>query len=174
MTDRFKGNRPDPFLIIPYKLLRSAKFLNWVTKSEFGTWAYLFSYIIRADMEDNSVGTYIFENYYEKGLLAARWNQKQMAENMGKSRKSNSQISRHTKKLEAKGFIRKEYIPCDGKKTLVYVFGTRDFTSSKHEIITAFEYFYKEAKKERKERKEKKARRTNKSTESLDSLEISV
>ncbi len=169
MTDRFKGNRPDPFLIIPLELLRNKKFLKWMTKSEWGTWAYLYSYIMRAEVEDDSFGTFLFDNYYQKGLLAARWNQKQMAENMGKSRKSNSQISIHTRELEAKGFLRKEYKPWQGKKTLIYILGTRDFTSRKHETIYAFEHFFEEIKKEKKAKKE-----ARESKETLDTLDITV
>lgn len=166
MTDRFKGNRPDPFLITPIELLRNKEFIKWHTMAEYGTWSYLYSYIIRAEMEPESIGTFIFENYYQKGLLAARWNQKQMAENMGKSRKSNGQISRHTRALEAQGFLYKEYRPWQGKKTLIYVLGTRDFTSRKHETIYAFEYFYNEIKKAKKAKKESK--------ETLDTLAIIV
>jgi DNA-binding MarR family transcriptional regulator len=143
MRDRFEGSRPDPFLITPVELLRDKDFIKWHTLAEYGTWAYLYSYIVRAHMGNGSFGTFLFYNYYQKGLLASRWNQKQIAENMGKSRKSSGQISRHTISLEEKGFIEKEYKPWNGKKTLIYILGTRDFTSRKHETIYAFEHFMK-------------------------------
>ncbi len=143
MRDRFKGNRGEPFLKIPVSLLRSPDFLKWQGKAEYGTWEYLYSYIIRGPMGEDSLGTFIYEEYYKKGLLAGRWNQKQMAENMGKSRNSNSQISRHTKSLEKQGFLYKEYKPRNGKKTLIYVLGTQDNSSMKNEILFAFEHFSK-------------------------------
>lgn len=143
MKDRFKGTRPEPFLVIPVSLLRNKDFLKWQTTKEYATWAYLYSYIMRAPMGKDAFGTFLYENYYLNGLLASRWNQKQLAVNLGKSVNSNGQISRHTKSLEQKEFLYKEYKPWNGKKTLIYVLGVQDNSSMKHETLFAFEHFMK-------------------------------
>lgn len=147
--DVFKGTRSKPTLQTPIELLRSIDYLNWVGTAEYKVWSYLYSYIIRAPMVERSFGNFIYENYYLKGFLASRWNQKQMAQNMGKSRNSSSQISRLTTTMAEKRFIEKEYCGWNGQKTLIYVFGTCDNTSRKHETIFAFEELYKHNKNEK-------------------------
>lgn len=154
MVDELAGSRPEPKLFIPNKLLRSVSYLDWIGTAECKVWSYLVSYIIRAPMEEGSYGNFVHDYYYVKGLLVSRWNQKQMAQNMGKSRNSAGQISRLTTKMANKGFLRKEYSPWNGTKTLFYIMGTHDMSSQKHETIFALEELWKQEIERKRKKKD--------------------
>ena len=89
--------------------------------------------------QDNALGDFLYKEYYLKGRLPSRYSLDKMSRMLGKDK---STISRHLKKLAAKGYIKIDKIPWHGNLINVYDFGTHDGRDDlpywMHEKIYAF------------------------------------
>lgn len=139
----FDGQKKVPHFEIPLSMLRNKEFRLWLRGSESALYLYLYSYISRSDEGKNKIGELLFNTYYKKGILAARWDLKTMAEGLGFSEKSTGHISRLLKNMVDKGFIKKHADKLNGRTINVYEFGTHNGDPYKHETLHIFNYFTK-------------------------------
>jgi len=140
MSDDLEGKREEPFLRIPLRILKNQRFKRWLGIREFQVWAHLYGSIIRAPMKDK-LGNYIYNEYYENGLLGARWSQKQIAIELGLSEKSDGYISRLLSSMEKKGIIKKHAKKWKSKDIRIYELGTHSGKPYYHETHHAMVHF---------------------------------
>lgn len=139
----FDGQRKIPHLEIPLKLLRDTDFMVWLRSAEGNAYLHLYSWIVRSDKVKSNVGKLIFNNYYKKGILAARWDLKTIAENLGYSGKSTGYMSRLLTNMEKKGIIKKHSDKLSRRAIKIYEFGIHCRDPYEHETLHAFVYFTK-------------------------------
>jgi len=129
----------EQFFKTPYSIIRNKEYSKWSGTSEFRVWQYLASYIIRKP-NGNGFSKLLYEKYHKNGILVARWNQKNIAINVGLN--SAGHISDLLSSMNNKGIIIKHYESWNGKSLCVYEFGTHDQKHNK-ENYHAFNYFRK-------------------------------
>ena len=143
MADDFEGIRKIPRLMVPYILLRSKTFLNWQKSLDAQIWYYLVSYVIRSPIYTGKID--IYENYWKKGKLAARWSIENIATFFGYSTISGA-VAKALTRLHNQKLLIKRPIRIGRSTVNVYEFGTHDFQGN--ETIYAFDMFIKIAKEE--------------------------
>ena len=124
-------------------MIRNKEYSKWSGTSEYKIWQYLTSYIVRKP-NGNGLTRFLYKNYHENGMLVARWNQKDIARNVGL--RSPGHISDLLSSMNKKGIIIKHFEPWNGKLLCVYEFGKYDKNIGK-ETYHAFNYFRKENSK---------------------------
>ena len=129
----------EQFLRTPYSIIRNKEYSKWSGTSEFKIWQYLASYIIRKS-NGNGLSEILYKKYYINGILVARWNQKDIAVNVGL--RSPGHVSDLLSSMDTKGIIIKHYESWRGKLLCVYEFGTHDRNHNR-ESYHAFNYFRK-------------------------------
>jgi len=137
------GQKKAPHFEIPLSMLRNKEFRLWLKSPESPLYLYLYSYIIRSKETKNKIGKLIFNNYYKKNILAARWDLKTMAEGLGLSEKSTGHISRLLTSMESKGIIKKHADKLNKRSIKIYEFGTHSGEPYKYETLHIFNYFIK-------------------------------
>lgn len=143
--DEFYGYRKIPGIYIPHNINRTDEYLAWIGTPEFPVWSYLQTYIIREPVRRPGPVN-IYEEYFQNGLLAARWSLAKLSEKFGYDPKA-GYISKLLKKLDKKGMIkiRKHRV---GKSWIsVYEMGTHNFAGG--EELYALKYFLKDIHKEK-------------------------
>ncbi len=135
----FEGNRPEPFLIIPYKLIRSKAYSKWMVTKEYAVWAYLLTYVIRSPKMNVGGSLDIYEDYFvQRKLLASRWTLELLADRLDTSKGA---VARYVKSLNEKGLLKIEKVIIDYAKINIYIFGTHDGFGN--EILFAHTVFKK-------------------------------
>ena len=120
-------------LRIPIKVMRLQEYILWNKTAEPCIYNLLHSYIVRAE-QDSVLGNYIFENFYQKGKLCARYS----VEDLGKlSQMSVGSVSKHLNNMENKGYINIIRRPWHGNIINFYEFGTHDIRDDDY-----FEHLY--------------------------------
>jgi len=140
VADNLDGQKTEPFLMIPIRIMKNKRFKKWVGTREFQVWAHLHSSIIRDKMH-NKLSNFIFNEYYKNGILAARWDQKIIAVELGLSENSDGYISRLLSSMEKKSIIKKHKKRWYGKNLRIYELGTHSGEPYKHEILYAITNF---------------------------------
>ncbi|MHA1482686.1 MAG: hypothetical protein ACTSQA_04515 [Candidatus Heimdallarchaeaceae archaeon] len=140
MKDDLEGKRTEPFLMIPIRIMKNKRFKRWMGTREFQLWAHLYESIIRQKM-DNKLGNVLFREYYQKGILAARWDQKTIAVELGLSESSDGYISRLLSSMEKKGIIKKHKKRWYTKNLKIYELGAHSGEPYKHETLHAITSF---------------------------------
>jgi hypothetical protein len=129
----------EQFLKTPYSIIRNKEYSKWSGTSEFKIWQYLTSYIIRKP-NGNGLSKLLYKKYHTNGVLVARWDQKDIAVNVGL--RSPGHISDLLSSMDRKGIIIKHYEPWNRKLLCVYEFGRYNRNTNK-ENYYAFDYFRK-------------------------------
>ena len=129
----------EQFFKTPYSIIRNKEYSKWSGTAEFRVWQYLVSYIIRKH-NGSGLTKILYEKYYVNGILVARWNQKDIAVNVGL--RSPGHVSDLLSSMNTKGIIIKHFEPWNGKSLCVYEFGKHDRNDNK-ESYHAFNYFRK-------------------------------
>lgn len=132
--------KTDPFLMLPIKITKNRRFKKWMGTREFQVWVHLQNSIIRSKMT-NKLSDFIFNEYYKNGILAARWDQKTIAIELGLSENSGGYISRLLSSMEKKGIIKKHNKRWYGKNLKIYELGTHSGEPYKHETLHAVTNF---------------------------------
>lgn len=132
----------EQFLKIPFSAARNKEYLKWAGTSEAKVWQYLASYIVR-ESNGSGFGSVLHKKYHKNGILVARWNQKDIAKNIGLN--SKGYISDLLNSMVAKGILKKHSEPWNGKNLNVYEFGT--YNKENGESWHAFTHFKKIAAK---------------------------
>lgn len=131
----------EQFLKTPFDVIRNKEYSKWSGTSEFKIWQYLISYIIRKP-NGNGLSKFLYKKYHTNGILVARWDQKDIAVNVGL--RSPGHISDLLSSMDRQGIIIKHYEPWNGRFLCVYEFGRYDRNTNK-ENYHAFNYFRKKA-----------------------------
>lgn len=126
------------FLKIPFSVIRNEEYSKWSGTSEAKVWQYLMSYIVRSP-KGNNFTRLLYNKYHENGMLVSRWDQKDIAKNIGL--KSASYISELLSSMAKKGIIKKHSELWNGKSLCVYEFGV--YNEKQGEVFYAFTYFKK-------------------------------
>ena len=142
-----------PFLKLELSILRSRAFSEFIRSPEASIWFYLYGYTVRGKISSNGLGKRIYEEFYlKKKKIVARWDQRDIAINLGYSQKSKGYISRLLNELEKKwGLIKKIKIPShNGHHLNLYEFGYID--DQGNEVLYFNTVFRKLVAEERLER----------------------
>lgn len=111
-----------PFLKIPCPFLRSNVFTRWITESKAQSWLRLYSFIIRAKM-NNKIAAFLYDKYYiGKHKLVARFTQDGLAQSL--EYKDRRGVNNHLVKLEKEGVIKIIPEKWNNRYIRVYDFGT--------------------------------------------------
>ena len=103
----------------PIEIARTKEYGLWNKTSEPAVYNLLHSYIVRAE-QDNKLGNYIFEEFYQKGKLCARYSVEDIAEMLEMSVGS---VSKHLNSMDRKGYIKIVRIPWRSHSINFYEFG---------------------------------------------------
>jgi hypothetical protein len=123
------------FLMIPYDIARNTEFLKWAGTAEFKIWLNLVSYVIRKSNK-NGFSRVLYDKYYVRGKLVTRWNQKDIAKNVGL--KSPGHVSNLLSSMDYKGIIIKHKEPWNGNMLCVYEFGTHNGSDENYHMFNYF------------------------------------
>jgi hypothetical protein len=137
MVDRLDGQKVEPFLMLPVRITKNKRFKKWIGTREFQVWLHLYNSIIRSSEMKYKLSNFIFESYFQNGILAARWDQKTIAIELGLSEKSAGYISRLISSMEKKGIIKKHKKRWYGNNLKIYELGTHSGEPYKHETLHA-------------------------------------
>ncbi len=129
----------DQFLMTPFSMIRNKEYSKWSGTAEFKVWQYLVSYIVRSP-NGNAFTKFLYEKYHTNGILVSRWNQKDIAKNIGL--KSAGHVSNLLSSMNNKGIIIKHMESWNGRSLCVYEFGRHD-KNKNNEVYHAFNYFTK-------------------------------
>jgi len=132
------------FIMIPFDMARNTEFLKWSGTAEFKVWLNLKSYIVRRP-NGNNMSKLLFNDFHRNGKLVARWNQRDIAKNVGL--KSPGHVSDLLASMDRKGIIKKHKIPWNGRLLCVYEFGVYN-KNTNMEIYHAYIHFRKRKAKE--------------------------
>ena len=143
MKEDSKEQKVDPFLMIPLEIMKNKRFKKWLGTREFQVWAHLYESIIRSPKMDHKLPRFIFKEYFQNGILAARWDQKRIEVELGLSENSGGYISRLLSSMEKKGIIKKHKKRWYTKNLKIYELGTHSGEPYKHEALYAVTNFVK-------------------------------
>jgi hypothetical protein len=129
----------EQFFKTPYNIIRNKEYSKWSGTAEFRVWQYLVSYIVRKP-NGNNLTKFLYEKYHVNGMLVSRWNQKDIAINIGL--RSAGHVSDLLSSMNNKGIIVKHTEYWNGKLLCVYEFGLYNKNTNK-ETYHAFNYFKK-------------------------------
>jgi len=129
----------EQFLRTPFSIIRNKEYSKWSGTAEFKIWQYLTSYIVRKP-NGNGLSKFLYKKYHENGVLVARWNQKDIAINVGL--RSAGYVSDLLSSMAVKGIIIKHFEYWNGRLLCVYEFGKYNRDTNK-ENYHAFNYFRK-------------------------------
>jgi hypothetical protein len=141
MKDDLEGKRTEPFLMIPIRVMKNKRFKRWMGTREFQLWAHLYESIIRSPKMNYKLSRFIFKEYFQNGILAARWDQKRIATELGLSENSGGYISRLLSSMEKKGIINKHKKRWYTKNLKIYELGVHSGEPYKHETLHAITSF---------------------------------
>lgn len=141
MKDDLEGKRTEPFLMIPIRIMKNKRFKRWMGTREFQVWAHLYESIIRSPKMTHKISRFIFKEYFQNGILAARWDQKKIAVALGLSENSDGYISRLLSSMEKKGVIKKHKKRWYTKNLKIYELGVHSGEPYKHESLHAITHF---------------------------------
>lgn len=133
--DNYQGQREEPHLRIPFRLLDNREFIKWMGTAEGKIWHVMFRHTIRAPMK-TGLGKKIYENYYKKGIIAMSYRLDSIAEMAGLNSKGH--IHDCIQSMVDKGFILKHNDKWRGRNILVYELGVHDDGPNRHETIHAY------------------------------------
>ena len=137
----------DSNVIIPMDVIQAEEWTQFNGTPESKVWWLLYGSIIRA--ECNSGRIRLYEDYYCKGKLAARWSQVDIAK---KLKMSQSYVSKIIAKLHKLGVIQLHKKNIDNITINIYVMGYK----KNHEHIFLFESILKKVKERKFEKTLKK------------------
>jgi len=106
-------------LRIPIHVARAKEYTLWNKRPEPCIYNLLHSYIVRAE-QDNSLGNYIFEEFYLKGKLCARYSIEDLAKI---AEMSTGAVSNHLNSMNKKGYIKIVRVPWRSHRINFYEFG---------------------------------------------------
>lgn len=113
----------NPNLVIPIEVQQYNEYIKWIGTLEFRVWSFLVAYIIRSPrVKTGTLGLY--NKYFMKEKLVARWSQEKIAKALGSDK---SAISKAIDRLHKKGYLIKHKIRRGRSTVCVYELGKFDF-----------------------------------------------
>lgn len=112
-------NAPPQFRI-DLELIRTKGWTKFVQCHAEATFWFLLAWIVRKNIPTG--GMRLYEDFYDKGMLASRWSQEDIAEHLGLTQGT---ISKHITELVEIGLVKKHPKVVNGKTITIYQLGIR-------------------------------------------------
>lgn len=134
----YDAQRMAPFLATPISMFDNKHFMKWFGTAEAKLWHLMFRYVVRGSMI-TKLNKKLYEEYYEKGILAMYKEHKILAEIL--DIKSRSHVTSLINDMINRGIVIPHKDKWRGQSITVYQLGVHDMSVNNHESLFLYNHF---------------------------------
>lgn len=108
---------------IDNELVITKEYMDFIGTPPAKAYFFLLAYVIRKNPKKGTGAFKLYENYYQKGKLASRWSQEDIAEYFEVSQPT---VSRMMTKIVKLGYVKIDKVKVHNKVCNVYILGKHD------------------------------------------------